>query len=72
MALGLAYMIMALELPVRLRVLIPAVENSVSGRAYRPSDILHSRKGLTVEIGNTDAEGRPGHGRLPDSGLRES
>lgn len=58
MALGVAYMIMALELPVRLRVLIPAVENSVSGRAYRPSDILHSRQGLTVEIGNTDAEGR--------------
>ncbi len=58
MALGLAYMIMALDLPVRLRVLIPAVENSVSGRAYRPSDILHSRQGLTVEIGNTDAEGR--------------
>lgn len=58
MALGVAYMIMALELPVRLRVLIPAVENSVSGRAYRPGDILHSRQGLTVEIGNTDAEGR--------------
>jgi leucyl aminopeptidase len=58
MALGVAYMIMALDLPVRLRVLIPAVENSVSGRAYRPSDILHSRQGLTVEIGNTDAEGR--------------
>lgn len=58
MALGVAYMIMALELPIRLRVLIPAVENSVSGRAYRPSDILHSRQGLTVEIGNTDAEGR--------------
>lgn len=58
MALGTAYMIMALGLPVRLRVLIPAVENSVSGRAYRPSDILLSRKGLTVEVGNTDAEGR--------------
>ncbi|MBL8640545.1 MAG: leucyl aminopeptidase family protein [Alphaproteobacteria bacterium] len=58
MALGVAYMIMALDLPVRLRVLIPAVENSVSGRSYRPSDILHSRKGLTVEINNTDAEGR--------------
>jgi leucyl aminopeptidase len=58
MALGVAYMIMALNIPVRLRVLIPAVENSVSGRAYRPSDILHSRQGLTVEIGNTDAEGR--------------
>jgi leucyl aminopeptidase len=58
MALGLAYMVMSLELPICLRVLIPAVENSVSGRAYRPSDILNSRKGLTVEIGNTDAEGR--------------
>jgi leucyl aminopeptidase len=43
---------------VRLRVLIPAVENAVSGRAYRPGDVLCSRKGLTVEIGNTDAEGR--------------
>jgi len=58
MALGVAYMVMALNIPVRLRVLIPAVENSVSGRAYRPSDILYSRQGLTVEIGNTDAEGR--------------
>ena len=58
MVLGLAWMIMTLKLPVRLRVLIPAVENSVSGRAYRPMDILPSRKGLTVEIGNTDAEGR--------------
>jgi leucyl aminopeptidase len=57
-ALGLAHMIMDAKLPVRLRVLIPAVENSVSGRAYRPGDVLRSRKGLTVEIGNTDAEGR--------------
>ncbi|MGI9370606.1 MAG: leucyl aminopeptidase family protein [Ruegeria sp.] len=56
--LGLARMIMALELPVQLRVLIPAVENSVSGNAFRPGDILTSRKGLTVEINNTDAEGR--------------
>lgn len=56
--LGLAHMIMALEMPVRLRVLIPAVENSVAGNAFRPSDILMSRKGLTVEINNTDAEGR--------------
>jgi len=56
--LGLAQMIMDAGLPVRLRVLIPAVENSVSGSAYRPGDILKSRKGLTVEIGNTDAEGR--------------
>ncbi|MFQ5561986.1 MAG: M17 family metallopeptidase [Parvularculaceae bacterium] len=57
-ALALAQMIMAAGLDVRLRVLIPAVENAVSGRAYRPGDILESRKGLTVEIGNTDAEGR--------------
>ncbi len=56
--LGLARMIMALKLPVQLRVLIPAVENSVSGNAFRPGDILTSRKGLTVEINNTDAEGR--------------
>jgi leucyl aminopeptidase len=56
--LGLARMIMTAKLPVRLRVLIPAVENSISGNAFRPGDILHSRKGLTVEIGNTDAEGR--------------
>lgn len=56
--LGLAHMIMALGLPLRLRVLIPAVENNISGDAFRPSDILTSRKGLTVEINNTDAEGR--------------
>ncbi|SPJ26787.1 leucyl aminopeptidase family protein [Falsiruegeria mediterranea] len=56
--LGLARMIMALELPVQLRVLIPAVENAVAGNAFRPGDILTSRKGLTVEINNTDAEGR--------------
>ncbi len=56
--LGLAYMIMARGLKLRLRVLIPAVENSVSGAAFRPGDILSSRKGLTVEINNTDAEGR--------------
>jgi len=49
---------MAAGLEVRLRVLIPAVENSVSANAYRPLDIVRSRKGLTVEIGNTDAEGR--------------
>jgi leucyl aminopeptidase len=58
MALGLAHFIMGEKLPVRLRVLIPAAENSISGKAYRPSDILTSRKGLSVEIGNTDAEGR--------------
>ncbi|MDE4133463.1 leucyl aminopeptidase family protein [Phaeobacter sp. QD34_3] len=56
--LGLARMIMAAGLPVQLRVLIPAVENAVSGNAFRPGDILTSRKGLTVEINNTDAEGR--------------
>ncbi len=56
--LGLARMIMALNLPLRLRVLIPAVENAVAGNAFRPGDILTSRKGLTVEINNTDAEGR--------------
>lgn len=56
--LGLARMIMSLNLPVQLRVLIPAVENAVSGNAFRPGDILTSRKGLTVEINNTDAEGR--------------
>ncbi|WP_299721974.1 M17 family metallopeptidase [uncultured Tateyamaria sp.] len=56
--LGLAHMIMATGLPLRLRVLIPAVENSVAGNAFRPQDILTSRKGLTVEINNTDAEGR--------------
>ncbi len=57
-ALALADMIMGAKLPVRLRVLIPAVENSISSNAFRPGDILQSRKGITVEIGNTDAEGR--------------
>jgi len=56
--LAVANMVMGAGLDVRLRVLIPAVENSVSGRAYRPGDVFRSRKGLTVEIGNTDAEGR--------------
>lgn len=56
--LGLARMIMQANLPVQLRVLIPAVENSISGNAYRPGDVIKSRKGLTIEIGNTDAEGR--------------
>ena len=56
--MGLAHMIMAMKLPLRLRVLIPAVENSIDGSAFRPQDILTSRKGLTVEINNTDAEGR--------------
>lgn len=57
-ALALARLVMQSGLPVRLHVLIPAVENAVSGDAFRPGDILRSRKGLTVEIGNTDAEGR--------------
>ncbi len=56
--LGLASMIMSARVNVRLRVLIPAVENAISGNAFRPGDVLRSRKGLTVEIGNTDAEGR--------------
>lgn len=55
---GLAHMIMALRMPLRLRVLVPAVENAISGSAFRPQDILPSRKGLSVEINNTDAEGR--------------
>lgn len=57
-ALALAHMIMSRGLKVRLRVLIPAVENSISASAFRPRDIYTSRKGITVEIGNTDAEGR--------------
>ena len=56
--LAVAQMAMGAGLDMRLRVLIPAVENSISGRAYRPGDILPSRKGLSIEIGNTDAEGR--------------
>jgi leucyl aminopeptidase len=56
--LGLAQAIMDAGLPVRLRVLLPCVENAVSGNAMRPLDIVRTRKGLTVEIGNTDAEGR--------------
>jgi len=56
--LGLAQAIMALKLPIRLRLLIPAVENAISADAFRPGDVCKSRKGLTVEIGNTDAEGR--------------
>ena len=57
-ALALAHMIMSRGLKLRLRVLIPAVENSISGTSFRPRDIYKSRKGITVEIGNTDAEGR--------------
>lgn len=57
-AIAAARMIMLAGLPVRLRLLVPAVENAVSGTAFRPGDVLQSRKGLSVEIGNTDAEGR--------------
>jgi len=56
--LGVASMIMDAKLPVRLHVLIPAVENAIAGNAFRPGDVLTSRKDLTVEVGNTDAEGR--------------
>jgi len=57
-ALALAHLVMALRLPVRLHLLIPAVDNAISGAAFRPGDVIRSRKGLTVEIDNTDAEGR--------------
>ena len=57
-ALALAQLVMDAKLPVRLRLLLPAVENAISANAYRPGDVLATRKGLTVEIGNTDAEGR--------------
>jgi leucyl aminopeptidase len=57
-ALALADMIMGSGLPVRLRLLVPAVENAIAGNAFRPSDVLQTRKGITVEVGNTDAEGR--------------
>ncbi len=57
-ALAVAELVMAAKLPVRLRLLVPAVENAVSGNAYRPSDVIKMRSGLTVEVGNTDAEGR--------------
>jgi len=56
--IALARMVMEGALPVRLRVLVPAVENSIAGNAYRPGDVLRTRKGVTVEVGNTDAEGR--------------
>jgi leucyl aminopeptidase len=57
-ALALADLVMGANLPVRLHLLLPVAENAISGNAFRPGDVLHSRKGLTVEIGNTDAEGR--------------
>jgi leucyl aminopeptidase len=56
--LGLTQLIITEQLPIRLRVLIPAVENSISGNAFRPQDVVSSRKGLSIEIGSTDAEGR--------------
>jgi leucyl aminopeptidase len=57
-ALALAHLLMSAKARMRLRVLVPAVENAISGNAYRPGDVLATRKGLTVEVGNTDAEGR--------------
>src|SRR5690606_6872586 len=57
-ALALAQLVMDARLPVRLRLVLPIVENAISSNAYRPGDVLATRKGLTVEIGNTDAEGR--------------
>jgi leucyl aminopeptidase len=57
-ALALGRMVMAANLPVRLVVLVPAVENAIAGDAMRPGDVLASRKGLSIEVGNTDAEGR--------------
>src|SRR5665811_653915 len=57
-ALAFALLVMRAKLPMRLRVLIPAADNSVAGNAFRPGDVLTSRSGITVEIGNTDAEGR--------------
>lgn len=57
-ALALAQLVMEARLPVRLRLLVPAVENSVAGNAFRPGDVVKTRSGMTVEIGNTDAEGR--------------
>ena len=57
-AIALAGLVMEAKLPVRLHLLIPAVENAIAGNAFRPGDVLSTRKGLTVEIGNTDAEGR--------------
>ncbi|TRW18154.1 leucyl aminopeptidase family protein [Glacieibacterium frigidum] len=57
-ALALARLVMQADLPVRLRLIVPAVENAIAGNAFRPGDVIATRKGLTVEIGNTDAEGR--------------
>jgi leucyl aminopeptidase len=57
-ALSLAHLLISARIRARVRVLVPAVENAISGNAYRPGDVLATRKGLTVEVGNTDAEGR--------------
>ncbi len=57
-ALGVARLIMDMTLPIRLQVLVPAVENAIAGNAYRPGDIVATRKGVNIEVGNTDAEGR--------------
>lgn len=57
-ALALGALIMKSGIPVNLRILVPATENSISGNAFRPMDVIKTRKGITVEIGNTDAEGR--------------
>ena len=57
-AIGLAELVMSTALPVRLRLLVPAVENAIAGNAYRPGDVVATRKGLTIEVENTDAEGR--------------
>src|SRR5690349_14064416 len=57
-AIALARLVMQRELPVRLHMLVPAVENAIAGNAYRPGDVVRTRKGLNIEVGNTDAEGR--------------
>ncbi len=57
-ALGVARLVMAARLPVRLRLIVPAVENAIASNAFRPGDVLRTRAGITVEVGNTDAEGR--------------
>src|SRR3546814_2509631 len=63
-ALALARLVMASALPVRLHLVIPIVENAVGSAAFRPGDVLTSRQGLTVEIGNTDAEGQIGRAHV--------
>ena len=57
-ALALGWLIATRQLPIRLRVIVPAVDNAIAGNAFRPRDVLQTRKGITVEVGNTDAEGR--------------